>query len=63
MVVIIIVVVAMSYNMQVPWEFLYKTMLLDEKGGDKEGSPLFPALNLIVIRFDTWNCHVGVLKQ
>ena len=57
---LIIVVVAMSYNRQVFWEFLCKTMLLDEKGGDKESSCLFSALNLTVIRFDTWSCHAGI---
>ena len=55
----IVVMVAMSYNREVFWEFLHKTMLLDEKGGDKESSCLFSVLNLIVIRFETWNCHVG----
>ena len=49
----------MSYNREVSWEFLCKTMLLDEKEGDKESSCLFSALNWIVIRFDTWTCHVG----
>ena len=56
---LIIVAVAMSYNREVSWEFLCKTMLLDEKGGDKESSCLFSAFNWIVIRFDTWTCHVG----
>lgn len=55
----IVVMVAMSYNREVFWEFLHKTMLLDEKGGDKESSCLFSVLNLIVIRFETWSCHVG----